>query len=100
MRVDEFKFEVIVTADRGYYLKYKDADLLPEKVGKPIRMIFSKTGIIPEMEEVALIETPEVQEVNDNKKVEDKPVEKKVAEKKPAEKKATTKKTTKKTTSK
>lgn len=54
MRKDEFNFDVIVTAERGNYLKYKDEDLTVEKVGKPVRIIFSKKGNIPEFEELPL----------------------------------------------
>lgn len=53
MIVDTFKNNTIITADRGKYLIPKN---LPEGVtledmGKPVRIIFDNTGIIPEFEE-------------------------------------------------
>ena len=54
MRRDDFNTEVIVTAERGMYLKLKEEPENENKLGKPERIIFSKRGIIPEFIELPL----------------------------------------------
>ena len=53
MKISNFKTDTIVTADRGKYLIPKNLpeDISLEDMGKPIRIIFDNTGVIPEFEE-------------------------------------------------
>lgn len=51
---NEFVKEVIITAERGNYLKITNLENSEEIIGKPERIIFSKKGIIPEVEEINL----------------------------------------------
>ena len=53
MIVDTFKNNTIITADAGKYLVPKNLpeDITLEDMGKPVRIIFDNTGIIPEFEE-------------------------------------------------
>lgn len=54
MKIDDFGEDVIVTAERGCYLKFKADTVTEDIVGQPERIIFSKRGIIPEFVEVPL----------------------------------------------
>ena len=54
MTIDTFKNETVVTAERGKYLKFADEEINEEKIGRPERIIFSNTSIIPEFVEVPL----------------------------------------------
>lgn len=54
MTRDDFNKDVIITAERGNYLKVTNLENSEEIIGKPERIIFSKEGIIPEVEEVSL----------------------------------------------
>lgn len=54
MTKNEFVKEIIITAERGNYLKIANLENSEEIIGKPERIIFSKEGIIPEVEEVSL----------------------------------------------
>ena len=54
MTKNEFAKEIIITAERGNYLKIANLENSEEIVGKPERIIFSKEGIIPEVEEINL----------------------------------------------
>ena len=54
MTKNEFVKEVIITAERGNYLKIANLENSEEIIGKPERIIFSKEGIIPQVEEINL----------------------------------------------
>lgn len=54
MTKNEFAKEIIITAERGNYLKIANLENSEEIIGKPERIIFSKEGIIPEVEEINL----------------------------------------------
>ena len=54
MTKNEFIKEIIITAERGNYLKIANLENSEERIGKPERIIFSKEGIIPEVEEINL----------------------------------------------
>ena len=54
MTKNEFAKEIIITAERGSYLKIANLENSEEIIGKPERIIFSKDGIIPEVEEINL----------------------------------------------
>lgn len=54
MTKNEFVKEIIITAERGNYLKIANLENSEEIIGKPERIIFSKEGIIPEVEEINL----------------------------------------------
>lgn len=54
MHKEEFKYDTIITADRGKYLRIVNNPEAEEIFGKPERIIFSNQGIIPEFEEVEL----------------------------------------------
>lgn len=53
MKISNFKTDTIVTADRGKYLVPKNLpeNITLEDMGKPVRIIFDNTGVIPEFEE-------------------------------------------------
>ena len=53
MQLSTLKNNTIITADRGKYLVPKNLpeDITLEDMGKPVRIIFDNTGIIPEFEE-------------------------------------------------
>ena len=53
MQISEFKNNTIITADRGKYLIPKNLPdgISLEDMGKPVRIIFDNTGVIPEFEE-------------------------------------------------
>lgn len=53
MQISTLKNNTIITADRGKYLIPKNLpeDITLEDMGKPIRIIFDNTGVIPEFEE-------------------------------------------------
>lgn len=53
MQISKFKNNTIITADKGKYLIPKNLpeDITLEDMGKPVRIIFDNTGIIPEFEE-------------------------------------------------
>lgn len=53
MQISTLKNNTIITADRGKYLVPKNLpeDITLEDMGKPVRIIFDNTGIIPEFEE-------------------------------------------------
>lgn len=53
MQISTLKNNTIITADRGKYLIPKNLpeDMSLEDMGKPVRIIFDNTGIIPEFEE-------------------------------------------------
>ena len=55
MRIEDYAFETVVTADRGKYLKYTNEELDENKVGRPIRIIFSKPCVIPDFTEESII---------------------------------------------
>lgn len=84
MRKDVFKFETIVTAERGNYLKLNGVENSEELIGRPERIILSNSGKIPEFIEEVIKE-----DVIEEQKVEEAP-----------KKKTTRKRTTKKTTAK
>lgn len=54
MTKNEFVKEIIITAERGNYLKIANLENSEEIIGKPERIIFSKEGIIPQVEEINL----------------------------------------------
>lgn len=54
MTKNEFIKEIIITAERGNYLKIANLENSEEIIGKPERIIFSKEGIIPQVEEINL----------------------------------------------
>lgn len=54
MTKNELVKEIIITAERGNYLKIANLENSEEIIGKPERIIFSKEGIIPEVEEINL----------------------------------------------
>ena len=80
MTIDKFKYETIVTAERGKYLKLVDEEINEEKIGKPERIIFSNSSVIPEFVEVPLEETKSV-EVKDVKETKVKKTTKKKSSK-------------------
>lgn len=53
MQISTLKNNTIITADRGKYLVPKNLpeDISLEDMGKPVRIIFDNTGVIPEFEE-------------------------------------------------
>ena len=53
MQISTLKNNTIITADTGKYLIPKNLpeDITLEDVGKPVRIIFDNTGVIPEFEE-------------------------------------------------
>lgn len=53
MTTDTLKNNTIITAERGKYLIPKNLPegVTLEDIGKPVRIIFDNTGIIPEFEE-------------------------------------------------
>ena len=53
MQISTLKNNTIITADRGKYLVPKNLpeDITLEDMGKPVRIIFDNTGVIPEFEE-------------------------------------------------
>ena len=53
MQISTLKNNTIITADRCKYLVPKNLpeDITLEDMGKPVRIIFDNTGIIPEFEE-------------------------------------------------
>lgn len=53
MQISTLKNNTIITADRGKYLIPKNLpeDITLEDMGKPVRIIFDNTGVIPEFEE-------------------------------------------------
>lgn len=53
MRINEYNKHTItiVEADSGKYLTIKNLENSEEVIGKPTRIIFDNTGIIPELEE-------------------------------------------------
>lgn len=53
MTTDTLKNNTIITAERGKYLIPKNLpeDISLEDMGKPVRIIFDNTGVIPEFEE-------------------------------------------------
>lgn len=53
MQKSEFEKNIIITADQNKYLIPKNLPegLDLENMGKPVRIIFDNTGIIPEFEE-------------------------------------------------
>lgn len=53
MQTSTLKNNTIITADRGKYLVPKNLpeNITLEDMGKPVRIIFDNTGIIPEFEE-------------------------------------------------
>lgn len=53
MQISTLKNNTIITADRGKYLVPKNLpeNITLEDMGKPVRMIFDNTGVIPEFEE-------------------------------------------------
>ena len=53
MQISTLENNTIITADRGKYLVSKNLpeDITLEDMGKPVRIIFDNTGIIPEFEE-------------------------------------------------
>ena len=53
MQISTLKNNTIITSDRGKYLVPKNLpeDITLEDMGKPVRIIFDNTGIIPEFEE-------------------------------------------------
>ena len=66
MRIDEFDFEKIITAERGMFLKPINEPDNELKFGKPERIIFSKRGPVPEFRELPLdfeVATDKVEEV-------------------------------------
>ena len=81
MRIDEYAFEVVVTADRGKYLKYVDETLSENKVGKPIRIIFSKPCTIPEFTEESIISSVPDSTKNVDTEVVEKPTKKRTTRK-------------------
>lgn len=48
---NEFKNETVITADKGNYLRLKDKKDSEKLIGKPERIIFNNSDIIPEFEE-------------------------------------------------
>lgn len=59
MKINEFKSITIVTADEGKYLKLKNKEESESIIGKPMRLILSNKGDIPEFEEASLYEVEE-----------------------------------------
>ena len=57
MQISTLKNNTIITADRGKYLIPKNLpeDISLEDIGKPVRIIFDNTGVIPEFEEREVI---------------------------------------------
>ena len=53
MQTSTLKNNTIITADTGKYLVPKNLpeDISLEDMGKPVRIIFDNTGVIPEFEE-------------------------------------------------
>lgn len=53
MQTSTLKNNTIITADRGKYLVPKNLpeNITLEDMGKPVRIIFDNTGVIPEFEE-------------------------------------------------
>lgn len=53
MQISTLKNNTIITADRGKYLVPKNLpeNITLEDMGKPVRIIFDNTGVIPEFEE-------------------------------------------------
>ena len=53
MQISTLKNNTIITADKGKYLIPKNLpeDITLEDMGKPVRIIFDNTGVIPEFEE-------------------------------------------------
>lgn len=53
MQISTLKNNTIITADRGKYLIPKNLpeNITLEDMGKPVRIIFDNTGVIPEFEE-------------------------------------------------
>lgn len=54
MHISKFINDTIVTADKNKYLKLKDVANSEQSFGKPVRIIFSNEGEIPEFEELDL----------------------------------------------
>ena len=69
MRKEDFRTVTIITAENHNYLKLKEVENSEELIGKPVRMIFSKDGKLPEFEDVSLVpealKTEEVEEVKE-----------------------------------
>lgn len=59
MKINEFKSVTIITADEGKYLKLKNKEESESIIGKPMRLILSNKGDIPEFEEASLYEVEE-----------------------------------------
>ena len=53
MQISTLKNNTIITADTGKYLIPKNLpeNITLEDMGKPVRIIFDNTGVIPEFEE-------------------------------------------------
>lgn len=51
MTLNELRMNTIITAENGKYLALKNAENSEELIGKPVRIIFDNTGIVPEFEE-------------------------------------------------
>ena len=53
MQISTLKNNTIITADNGKYLIPKNLpeNITLEDMGKPVRIIFDNTGLIPEFEE-------------------------------------------------
>jgi hypothetical protein len=53
MRIDKLQNVTIITVDdpRKSYLALKNTENSKQLIGKPVRMIFNNTGIVPEFEE-------------------------------------------------
>ena len=54
MYISKFINNTIITADKNKYLKLKDVANSEQSFGKPVRIIFSNEGEIPEFEELDL----------------------------------------------
>lgn len=58
MQTQELAKVIIITAEKGKYLipKKSDDKHFVKLMGKPVRIVLDKTGIIPEFEEREVIE--------------------------------------------
>jgi len=56
MKSIEYTDAVVITADENKYLVLKNIENSESIIGKPIKVAFNKTGIIPEFEEREVIE--------------------------------------------
>ena len=68
MRKEDFRTATIISAEIHNYLKLKGVENSEELIGKPVRIVLSNRGKLPEFEEVPLVfEAPIAEKVEEIK---------------------------------